>query len=114
MLPPVVVDIGALAGVGVAILTFTGLVLTAVTRAVRHVVRDENVDLKEDLKTMRSDLATVKDEVTYNSGTSLKDAAKRIEDKADEAKTEAAAARAEVRDLRNLITQAVEQPPKQQ
>ena len=71
-LPPILVDVGALAGVGVAVFTFVGLIVAAVTRAVRHVVRDEIAPLK-------SDVATVKDEVTYNSGTSLKDAVRRIE-----------------------------------
>jgi hypothetical protein len=72
-----------------AAITGIGVFLMKTTKLVRNIVRfldsflgsDENPGVLERLNNMESDIKHIKAEVTYNSGTSLKDAVKRIEDR---------------------------------
>ena len=75
-----------------AAITGIGVFLIKTTKLVRHIVRfldsflgtPENPGVLERLCNMEEDIKHIKAEVTYNSGTSLKDAVKRIEDRIDQ------------------------------
>jgi hypothetical protein len=75
-----------------AAITGIGVFLMKTTKLVRHIVRfldsflgtPENPGVLDRLNEMEKDIKHIKSEVTYNSGTSLKDAVKRIEDRLDQ------------------------------
>jgi hypothetical protein len=75
-----------------AAITGIGVFLIKTIKLVRHIVRfldsflgtPENPGVLDRLDGMEKDIKHIKSEVTYNSGTSLKDAVKRIEDRLDQ------------------------------
>ena len=76
----------------VTAITIISVFVVKTTKLVRHIVRfldsflgtPENPGVLDRLNEMEKDIKHIKSEVTYNSGTSLKDAVKRIEDRLDQ------------------------------
>jgi hypothetical protein len=76
----------------VTAITIISVFVVKTTKLVRHIVRfldsflgtPENPGVLDRLDSMEKDIKHIKSEVTYNSGTSLKDAVKRIEDRLDQ------------------------------